>query len=562
LAAGAAVQVWTVNPLVKVFPEEAPPPSQAAPAPARLYACRNEYEPLQLAVRARAGGRLTLRATGLTGPGGARLEAPKIFRVGYVPVDFPVGYASSQLPTYYRLLPAHRGTDGWAGEWPDPLLPVRGEALELAAGRTQPLWFDYYVPPQAPPGEYSGQVELRLGGRSTIVPVRLRVWPYVLPKRKSLSVIYDLRSGPLGDIMAGGDRWEMIQTWCRFLARYNISPGIIYPEPQIKYENGQLSMDFAEFDRTCALLFDELGCRVAYTPWFFYAFGWGYPPKKLFGHEPFTPEWTAIFQGGLQQLFAHLRERGWDKYFVYYASDEPDTRSEQVQGNLARVCDLARAAVPGLLIYSSTWVHLTRLDDHLNLWGIGPHGSFPLADLEKRRQAGDRFWFTTDGHMCIDTPYLAIERLLPWLCCKYGVEGYEFWGVSWWTYDPWQYGWHRYISQSHEGKTFYWVRYPNGDGYLTYPGQAIGQREPVPSIRLVAAREGVEDYELFAAARTLASKAGGRGRAVAAALDRALQLVQIPNAGGRFSTSLMPNPDAVLAARVEVGEALARLTAP
>jgi hypothetical protein len=332
-----------------------------------------------------------------------------------------------------------------------------------------------------------------------------------------------------------------------------VSPGIIYPPPDFEYQDGNLTVDFKEFDRTCTLLFDELNCNVAYTPWLFYALGWGYPPKKLFGHEPFTAEWNAIFQGGLRAFFDHCREKGWDKYFVYYASDEPDQRSEEVQGNLARVCDLAREAVPGLLVYSSTWAHLRRLDGHLNLWGIGPQGTFPLEEVEERRRAGDRFWFTTDGQMCLDTPYLAIERLLPWLCFKYGVEAYEFWGVSWWTYDPWKHGWHSYIRQSHEGEKYYWVRYPNGDGFLTYPGQGIGQKEPVPTIRLAAAREGIEDYELFLALQAHAS----HNSAAAKALDQVRQLVQIPNKGGRFSTSLMPVPPAMARARTAVGQALA-----
>jgi len=151
---------------------------------------------------------------------------------------------------------------------------------------------------------------------------------------------------------------------------------------------------------------------------------------------------------------------------------------------------------------------------------------------------------------------LAIERLLPWLCFKYGVEGYEFWGVSWWTHDPWKFGWHRYIRQSAEGRTWRWVRYPNGDGFLTYPGEPLGQADPIPSIRLLAARDGVEDYELFLALSHYAEQGDPDAQA---ALDRVRALVQIPNAGGRHSTALMPDPDAFHAAWIQVGETLASL---
>jgi len=553
MAEGAGLSAWTVEPMVKVFPDDWPADGKAN---VHIYAGRNEYEPFQLALRSAAGGPVQVRASELKGPGGATLSAPETYRVDYVPVDFPIGYASSEQPGYYRIRPRYRGCDGWAGEWPDPMVPIGDGRLEIQAGRTQPLWFDVYVPKDARPGDYTGTVELRFAGQTQRVPVKLTVWPFVLADRKKTQAIYDLRRRGGWDIFAGGEEEEMIETWSRFLDRYNVSPGLIYPTPEFSYENGKLTMDFTGFDRTCSLLFDELNCNVAYTPWFLYAFGWAYPPKKLFGTEPFTPEWNAIFQGGLKQFYDHCRERGWDKYFAYYASDEPDRTSEEVHNNLNQVCDLAREAVPGVLVYSSTWSHLPRLDGHLNLWGIGPQGTFPWEEVEERRKAGDRFWFTTDGQMCLDTPYLAIERLLPWMCFAYDVEAYEFWGVSWWTYDPWKYGWHSYIRQSHEGEVYRWVRYPNGDGFLTYPGQPVGRKGPLASIRLAAAREGIEDREIFSA---LAEKADS-SPACRKALDRVRELVQIPNKGGRYSTSLMPNPEAVMQARVAAGEALARMT--
>ncbi|MCD6352484.1 MAG: DUF4091 domain-containing protein, partial [Armatimonadetes bacterium] len=500
----------------------------------------------QLAVRSGTGGTLRVRATALRGPGGARLAAPKVYDNRYVPVDFPVGYDGSLQPAWVRHKPRHRGNDGWTGWWPDPLAPVRNGTVELKARQTRALWVDYYVPPEARPGEYTGRVEVSLGAQKVTVPVRLRVVQYTLPERRHTHALYDLR---LRD-----QSYENVSRWYTFLARYDVWPSYVWPAPKISYEGGAVKMDFTEFDRSATLLFDKLKCNACYTPGFFYSFGWGYPPKKLFGKEPFTPEWTKIFQSGLRQFFDHLRQKGWDKYFVYYVSDEPDRRDETVQRNLARVCDLAREAVPGLLVYSSTWAHLTRLDGHLNLWGIGPQGTWKWEEVKQRRAAGDHFWFTTDGQMCLDTPYLAIERLLPWMCFKYDVEGYEFWGVNWWTYNPWEYGWHSYHLQSHAGKVFRWTRYPNGDGFLTYPGDYVRQEEPAPSIRLVAAREGMEDYEVFWA---LARRAK-RDPTCARVLDQVRDLVQIPNKGGRYSTALLPDPDGLLKARHAALAALAR----
>ena len=40
-----------------------------------------------------------------------------------------------------------------------------------------------------------------------------------------------------------------------------------------------------------------------------------------------------------------------------------------------------------------------------------------------------------------------------------------------------------------------WKRYPNGDGYIIYPGKPIGEDGLIGSIRLKQVREGAEDYE-------------------------------------------------------------------
>ena len=102
------------------------------------------------------------------------------------------------------------------------------------------------------------------------------------------------------------------------------------------------------------------------------------------------------------------------------------------------------------------------------------------------------------------------------------------------------------------------MRYPNGDGFLAYPGMD-GNQEPLPTIRLLAARDGVEDYEIFLALKQFAEK--GNQKAIDA-LAKIRSLVNMKNRGGRYSTVLMPDPDAVHAARVVAGNVLSELVAP
>lgn len=82
------------------------------------------------------------------------------------------------------------------------------------------------------------------------------------------------------------------------------------------------------------------------------------------------------------------------------------------------------------------------------------------------------------------------------------------------------------------------------------------------SIRLEQAREGVEDYEYLYLLRQRIAEARRAGRDVGPAekaLAAAADLVPIPNAGGRYSSKVLPNPDAVPEVRSRLAEAIERL---
>jgi hypothetical protein len=182
--------------------------------------------------------------------------------------------------------------------------------------------------------------------------------------------------------------------------------------------------------------------------------------------------------------------------------------------------------------------------------------------MAQLRAAGDRLYYTTDGQMCTDTPYLAVERLLPRYCFKHDVEAYEFWGVAWHTYNPYDYGWHSYIHQSGEPGATTWIRYPNGDGFLIYPGAPAAHDGPVSTIRLEQAREGVEDYEYLHLLSWIIASAEARGldaSAAQAALDAALNVVSIPNAGGRYSMDILADPALVLMTRAQIAAEIEQL---
>ncbi|MBI5387515.1 MAG: DUF4091 domain-containing protein [Verrucomicrobia bacterium] len=556
------LHVWEVNPLVKVFPDT-PPQKQAAAVSVEL--AKNEFEPFQLALRGRFG--TTIRnveasVSPLKNSAGTTLPPVKAERVGYVPIDHPSGYYTTDVPDWCRKVP--RGgnlTDGWAGEWPDPLVP--SASFDIATNQTQPVWFTVRAPREAAPGEYRGEINIRADGKPLVtLPLIVKVLPFTLPDRTRLKAIFDFRRGPGGWYGPDGNSPGEREKWLRFIAARRLGINSIEPPPKFAYRDGKVTMDATEFDATARLCFDELGMNVSYTPHFFYMFGWAYPPRKMFGLEPFTPEWTSAFKQAYQLFTDHLRAKGWRDKFVYYISDEPHFDHEFVVEQMKKLCALIHEVDREIPVYSSTWRHCAAWDDSLDLWGVGQYGCFPVAEMERLQKRGRQMWFTCDGQQATDTPYLATERMLPYYCLRYGATGFEFWGISWWTYDPWKLGWHWFIRQSDDGKRHYWIRYPNGDGYLAYPGKPVGVDGPVSTIRLEQVREGLEDFEAMALLTELAEKAKQSGRSAAAA-DRALamakELVVIPNAGGPRSTDILPEPDRIPAIRKAVNAAVVEL---
>ena len=557
------LQVWEVNPLVKVFPDT-PPQVQARSVTVEL--ARNEYEPFQLALRGRFGEgleRVEVTVSPLKSGAGATLPTVRAQRVGFVPVDHPSGYFTTDVPDWCRKVPHGSGsTDGWAGEWPDPLVPPGSFAI--ATNQTQPVWFTVRAPRDAAPGEYRGEISIRAaGGVVANVPLTVKVLPFELPDRTKLNAIFDFRRGPGGWYGPDGKLPGEREKWFRFIAAHRMGIDGIDPPPKFSYKDGTVTMDATDFDATAKLCFDELGMNVSYTPHFFYMFGWAYPPKRLFGLEPFTPEWTSAFKQAYQLFTDHLREKGWHDKFVYYISDEPHFDRDFIVEQMKKLCALIHEVDREIPIYSSTWRHCAAWDDALDLWGVGQYGCFPVAEMERLQTAGKSMWITCDGQQATDTPYLATERMLPYYCLKYGAKGFEFWGLSWWTYDPWKLGWHWFIRQSDDGKKYYSIRYPNGDGFLAYPGQAVGVDGPVSTIRLEQIREGLEDFEAMLLLGEQMEKARRAGRSVVSA-ERALalakNLVVIPNAGGTRSTEILPEPDRIPIIRKAVNAAIVELS--
>lgn len=523
------LRIWQAGTVEKIFRDH---PAGEEVSSLSCALARNEGESIQLVLKSdRALAGVQVQASRLIDSTGRRLPPVEVRMAGYVPVDAPSAYYPIDVPAWQRKIPVTAPlSDGWAGDWPDPL--VSFDSLDLLPGQAQPVWLTVHAPANAFPGTYTGAVTIKGPGLLKTMPFVVRVRSFALPNRPSLQVTYD----------AHAFRGATASPWYAFMARHRISCGYL-PEPGMSLmPDGTVSMDFTAMDQVAALCFDTLSMAVMYTPMAFYASGWGYSPQRFLGTKAFTPEWEKAFGSALGRYAAHIREKGWSDRIAFYLSDEPAGDNPEVMESLRKFSAFVRSIAPELPVYSSTWRYMPALDGAITRWGAGHYGIFPVETIKDRLSAGEKVCFTTDGQLCLDTPFSATERMLPWFCFKYNVEGYEFWGVDWKTYDPWKYGWHRFLSQNYsDSGAFSWVRFPNGDGYLAYPG-------PAASVRLEAVRDGLEDYEYF---RLLERCTDSLSRAL---LQEAMALVNIPNPGGLKTGQWFPGPDRISNLREKIAD--------
>ncbi|MDD2598007.1 MAG: DUF4091 domain-containing protein [Kiritimatiellae bacterium] len=565
--------LWQANPVVKVFKETLPP---AKPGAIEIHLARNESEPLQLALRSgKDDGDMQVVITPPISQTGAALNNITVGRVDYVPIDAKSCYSNLRTPEWEFKFPSQSsGSDGWPGWWPDPIVPTNSFALR--ANQSQPLWITFDTDNKTPAGKYHGQIQILSKGKPVLTqPYAVTVWNFGIPRHPEFPAIYDIRFKSL-DFSLWKNPQEAYEKLLRFMSQKKLSPDTVQASIPLKRgQEGGLSCDFTEYDKACRLYFDELQFRVSYMPQNFYLFGWGHPPKKFLGEEPYEgaypysdvdrsqlrPEYKRVYQEALKLYWEHLKAMGRADKFVLYISDEPHFDEKPIVTQMQALCAMIHEVDPAIRIYSSTWRHCEGWDDAIDVWGVGHYGCFAVEEMQRQRKLNNEIWFTTDGQMCTDTPLLAVERMLPHYAFKYNADAYEFWGVSWYTYNPWEFGWHSYINQSSTPGEHYFVRYPNGDGYLIYPPMAeLGEsREPVTSIRIEAARDGVEDFCYLKLLQELADR--HNDQVARKVLEEFLSFSKIPNAGGRYSSANLSDPERMIQLRVEMGAAIERLLA-
>ncbi len=199
----------------------------------------------------------------------------------------------------------------------------------------------------------------------------------------------------------------------------------------------------------------------------------GANPVALFAKRGAAPEFLRAYKYHLRTAGRYLASKGWFDKVQVKIGDEPQEPAWPL------VCDVARA-VREALPHAKTEITFYPRPEFLGLIDIWvPYATHcDPAKLAERQKKGEEVWIYYNALHGIDCPALD-PRAIGWLLWRFNFDGYHFWSVNYWPYDPWT------TSVSLTRNCF-------NRGTFIYPDPKDGS--PVDSTRWELFREGLDDY--------------------------------------------------------------------
>lgn len=483
--ASAAESAWPLLATEKVFPTSVAP--AGVPAALSISAGRDDFEGGILALRSDGGATVPATVSDLVGPATIPASAVRRFRVGYVSVA-----------------KASTGVDSLAGSrYPDPLIPLDG-ALVVPAGETTGLYLLVKVPADAPPGRYSGSVDLGpLGTRAIeldVAPVDVSRDAYqVVARLEPLSLAAAFGVAERDPALVAGVNGSLLP----MLREHGVSPSQIpYSTPKI--DPATWATDFS--NKPWSATSDNIDR----------ALGLGFPRIEI----PFLPSYGEIedrfylqdarrrtYARGLAERYAGAIER-----VFAIPVDEPTQLEYPTVVRAAAQLHAASPAIDVVVTEAPSLLAQTLMGAAVDVWAP-PIWSFyqHRSAMETVRARGKGVWWYTYGsdtqrftpNLLIDKP-TTDARVSGWLAAREGVQGMFYWSLNAWRVgkdkvfqDPWTTPW-RVSHVSAPDLCFPGGREVggNGEASLIYPGRSL--REPAfGSLRLEALRDGIEDNSVL-----------------------------------------------------------------
>lgn len=488
-SAESVLEVWQVDPLVKVFRDADPAADGLDP----IDVARGEHAVWQIVVKsAKDLGKVSV-VVGDLKSGRNALKGLRIRTVGYVPVN-------QQMPD-----PPKDALRKPPCEFPDPLLEA--SSFDLKANEAQPVWIDVKVPAKAREGVYQTDLKVmaKVDGRdiSVKIPLKAKVYPVDAVKSRLWLTNWYFPSTKFMLLQPKeGDTPEdaQMRVIAKSMAEHRQNVALIAPYSLTNYElgaDGKLKFDFAGFDKRVQIFIDagvigrieggHLGGRVGDWNSQFTVNAQVVENGKLVskGVDPTSKEADWFFSQFLPALKQHLKDKGWLDKYMQHLADEPIASNIESYRAIGK---LVEKYMPGVKRIDAC--HTKELVGALDVWvpQLNYFGD-SYSHYQERQKAGEEVWMYTCvypqgeyANRFLELPLIK-TRLLHWINFKYNATGYLHWGFNYWNQvdDPYK----TLISPE-------WFL-PAGDPWIVYPGT----NGLIDSIRYETLRDGVADYELL-----------------------------------------------------------------
>lgn len=496
-AANAGIsRIWAVDDGEKVKKDDLNHPTATSPdnhvwdgSSISLFSAKNEVIAFQLIIEATASGvnnvdvsldsltngAYVIENTGSSNPFdyvGKRIE---LFTEHYVTVD---------------------------GAWfPDALIPfaapkgLGGAPFDIAPKNNQGVWVDIWVPRDALPGIYTGNVEVSMNSVVThTIPISLQVYDFTLPDECHLKNMFAMGTGILSKrhgVASESPEYYALEAKYHQMAhrhRFDIVRGVKNLGVMDKYHKRYLTGELY----TAGNNYEGPGENVGNGT---FSIGpYNYSP------EEFSPDNEAGWRAGSDAWVNWFNENAPDVEIHKYLRDEPWSHGG-IYDDIIERCEWIHnnpGSGSALMTYVTCPI-ISELQGHCDFWSMSGQGYY-LPDAVYEQSQGRKCGFYNgvrpwQGATTIDVD--AIDwRVQPWICWRYNVDQYFYWETTHWNHwneppvDP--------FAKSRS----------NGNGYLFYPGEDVvfpessrGLPGPLSSIRMKNWRRGMQDYEYLWLAR-------------------------------------------------------------
>lgn len=442
---------------------------------------------------------------------------------------FPVKNISVYQQKYIKVTQKGDYNDVYkVGDYvPDMLLPMETakefNENKISAGNNQGLYVEFNSD-GVEAGNYAGTFALKIDGETRQIPVSVTVWDIEYTGRRSFQSVFVLYQSTL--LRSEYDNSaEMVQNYVDFFLDYKVNllthnlkrndfdkygeewlEEVVRNKDNLNYNSIYIPYQYPwNFSATSGNEMSEqakecvkyiIGLAKICTPENCYMdYAYFYPfeldeADEVADRKPRAE--SMLTEGGeVDQMLSYavstFKKDGYNEIKGKYGKEFADHICEAIQ-NLPSLFTNVR--------FKSDWVESMSATfcPYLSVFGDKYAADYYSAMAKEK---GNKVWTYTCVGPTYPYPTFHLDdynlgsRISGWMEKYYGIDGYLYWSVS----DDFNHSeWYKYVDPYEDPNRWSGA---DGDGYLVYPGSRYNSKYPFASLRLVAYRDSMDDYDML-----------------------------------------------------------------